>query len=971
MRSIRFDISLVLCLFALLAFPSLAQSPAHFFIGEKELENVEVYSLLETKEGKLYASTNTGVYVYRSGHFEPIASNQQAANRSLFGLVENSDGSIFCHNLGGQIFKIKDAFITLYCTVPEEYITNRIQLFCQDGDLFYFSKGSCLRITDENTFTRVVDTASNDVLGWELSRLIDGRVLISNRQRTGYLEIENGVGQLKEYRNSSGDSAYVMSRSFFYLNDELAILEPYGIYTANGDSKKSLSNDYKNRMFPASKNEVWGLKTSSGLNIFTSKNGEIQVSETYFENYFISAFSASSTGTIYLGTFGSGIIVIPNANMIDHPFGDRLKKIRDFSVTKDNRVFYSQMGNGIMLYDGKTRTIQNEQTHFYNSIFWNEGFDFKTNDEFKGLTYDNYNPTPKEVTLPTLNDVFVVDRNTILLATSKGLFRMGANTFMPQLKWLNFENADHVFNLQESRSRTQAITADTLQKIIYFSDFNGTFSIGKDGVKRELLFKNEKIRCEDILFYDQYLWCATLDNGVLVFDDGKMIKQYTFSSTSNTDRIRQLAIRDNMLYVLSENMVKCMNLISGDIHRIGIAEGAIGGVNKFDLSDDRMWLLIENANILSLDLQQLTQKKNEIHVYLDSIVVADKTIKQSGNHRFSYNQNDFIFYVDHRNPALGEAVRIQYRIKGFENEWNTKAAGTGMIEYKYLPPGNYTFEVFADYYGARSEVKSFAFEIKQPYWLTSWFIIMVGISIIFIFTLILRYRIKILKRREREEMIKKELKSNFVEAELRALRSQMNPHFIFNSLHSIQSLILNSEIESSYDYLVLFSKLVRNVLTYSNEEFIPITSELEFLEVYLKLEKLRFEDDFNFTIELEGEDDVLVPSLIVQPFVENALLHGLHHKTEDKMLSVKFIVEYDHVKCIVEDNGIGRKAAQEIKERQGGGHESFAIKAIRKRLNMYKSQMSGNPGFTITDLVDSDGACGTRVEIILPQKSIF
>ncbi len=126
------------------------------------------------------------------------------------------------------------------------------------------------------------------------------------------------------------------------------------------------------------------------------------------------------------------------------------------------------------------------------------------------------------------------------------------------------------------------------------------------------------------------------------------------------------------------------------------------------------------------------------------------------------------------------------------------------------------------------------------------------------------------------------LEKELIAINLTALRSQMNPHFIFNALNSIQDLVLKEDTEASYDSIVLFAELIRNTLNYSNQDFISIEKELDFLKVYLQLEKLRFGSDFNYTISFNSTENIDVPSLLIQPFIENALVHGLMHKDGKK-----------------------------------------------------------------------------------------
>ena len=205
---------------------------------------------------------------------------------------------------------------------------------------------------------------------------------------------------------------------------------------------------------------------------------------------------------------------------------------------------------------------------------------------------------------------------------------------------------------------------------------------------------------------------------------------------------------------------------------------------------------------------------------------------------------------------------------------------------------------------------------------------------------------------------------------LKALKSQMNPHFIFNSLNSIQDLIIKNEKETSYDYIVLFAELVRSSLNNSNNDFIPIEEEIEFLEVYLKLEKLRFGEDFNYEIIINDIDDIYIPSLIIQPFLENALLHGLMHKKGDKNLTLEFSLDEELV-CVITDNGVGREEAKRIKSRRGASHESFAMNAIKERLNLLSERFNYNYKFEVEDLYDYDIPKGTRITLSIPFKEEY
>jgi LytS/YehU family sensor histidine kinase len=204
--------------------------------------------------------------------------------------------------------------------------------------------------------------------------------------------------------------------------------------------------------------------------------------------------------------------------------------------------------------------------------------------------------------------------------------------------------------------------------------------------------------------------------------------------------------------------------------------------------------------------------------------------------------------------------------------------------------------------------------------------------------------------------------------EMKALRAQMNPHFIFNALNSIQTFMMKNETEQALSYLSRFARLIRNVLDTSQLNIIPVSKEIKMLENYLELEKLRFTDQFTYEITIDDEldaDYTDIPTMVLQPFLENAIWHGLLHKKERGNVSIAFHKVKDRLVCIIQDNGIGRVGAAAL--RQQAGHNSKGLQITRDRLALYNKRFNLDATFDIEDLFDEDGqACGTKVNVWFP-----
>jgi sensor histidine kinase YesM len=216
-----------------------------------------------------------------------------------------------------------------------------------------------------------------------------------------------------------------------------------------------------------------------------------------------------------------------------------------------------------------------------------------------------------------------------------------------------------------------------------------------------------------------------------------------------------------------------------------------------------------------------------------------------------------------------------------------------------------------------------------------------------------------------------EIKKLLAESQLMALRAQMNPHFVFNCLNSIQECIVTQKYGEASKYLNKFSKLFRMVLNNSGKNLVTLNEEKEVLELYLQLEQMRFEKSFCYEMQVDEEletDEILIPSMLVQPYVENALWHGLMHKDGERNLTITFKrISEDIFQCVIDDNGIGRKKSFELKEQQSKAkrHESKGLKISKDRIDVLQKQ-GYHALLEIIDKYDAqNNATGTRVIIEL------
>ncbi|MBA2613208.1 MAG: histidine kinase [Bacteroidetes bacterium] len=226
--------------------------------------------------------------------------------------------------------------------------------------------------------------------------------------------------------------------------------------------------------------------------------------------------------------------------------------------------------------------------------------------------------------------------------------------------------------------------------------------------------------------------------------------------------------------------------------------------------------------------------------------------------------------------------------------------------------------------------------------------------------LLIKYQIKkgIIKEKE-----KLELQNKLLETELRVNRASMNPHFLFNSLNALHNFILNNEIDNASDYLIKFSKIIRKILDSNMHESISLDLEIELLERYLEIENLRFEENINYTIITDDNlvaSSIHIPIMMLQPFIENAIWHGLLNKKGEKIITISFsVIDEKYVYCIIEDNGTGRKKNDVIVLEK----KSLATSFVLQRLELLNKIYNFNCSLVIEDKPNNSG---TIIKITLP-----
>lgn len=423
---------------------------------------------------------------------------------------------------------------------------------------------------------------------------------------------------------------------------------------------------------------------------------------------------------------------------------------------------------------------------------------------------------------------------------------------------------------------------------------------------------------------------------------------------SGTDNDYWLATRNGLVHTDSTLSTFIVYGQNEGLHHTKLSQG-------LERIDNELFIGMPKG-FVRVDIPHLLSGQQNAHVSISQVLVNGKEINKHIPPQLKYSENNIVIHV--AAPIYHESRSVIYytRCVGQMDDWQESGAYDQIYRYQNLKPGRYQFEVKARTPGTTwSNIQTFSFDIKPPFWGTWWFKVLIIAFFAAIGYAIYRFK---LKKDLKEERIKTKLAS----LESQALRAQMNPHFIFNSLNSIKSLILLDRKEEGVTYLTKFSKLVREILKVSKERYIPLHQELELLTIYLDMESLRFHQKFDYTINIDPSINIYrqkVPPLLIQPYVENSIWHGLLHLEGDAHLDISLYEKNDFLYVIIEDNGIGRQASQMVKAKDSiYNKRSQGLKLSKNRIDLVSEFAEVN----IQDLKENDIASGTRVTIKLPSN---
>jgi ligand-binding sensor domain-containing protein len=685
--------------------------------------------------------------------------------------------------------------------------------------------------------------------------------------------------------------------------------------------------------------------------------------------------------------------------LIDSIINEKGVNVEPYRNMRLNDSIFAFCGSGISgigLFNqqtGKYQIINNDFNHsafVYDMVKLNDG--------------QVYTSTPKDIFSYEMNNhkfkpvKFKINRKFESISGVKYFYKIGDNKAVGV-------NASTVYIIDFYTKRADTINISTYLRskkdvssysLIPFYFHDGNLYLGGEKNLYALDIKKQKISLAwennsgvdiDILKFvrDMQLdrsgkiWISTLYNGVIIYDPSsqkwKMLnKDNSCMSNNNVSELvldsenRMWAMNIDKFYLFDTKSFKC--LTSKD-KKEGFPK--LGYCAQMAENDQMMtfnnYPTIQMLDFTNNPINIKTRPTIITSIKLNERDLLNVPLKKDTAFSFLYNENNISFSFTNLCFNNSHNNQYKYKLELIDSTWITSAQP--FVEYKRLPSGNYTFSLQSSNNEGiwDPHIQKIYFSIQPIFYKSWWFVLLMSMSALGL--LYFYYHLKT-NRIKSEVKLTAAYQKKIAEIEMKALRAQMNPHFIFNSLNSIQKFIFEKDEYAASQYLTKFSRLIRLILEHSNQEFVTISSEMEMLKYYIEMEQLRFSNKFEYTLTKSNDvnDSDLIPSMVIQPHVENAIWHGLMHKDESCQLTVVFSKYEDHaIQIVIEDNGVGRTKAEEMKSKHTLKKKSFGSQISNDRIKYFSDLTGSLAKVDIMDKFASDGSSeGTKVMLILPTK---
>ncbi|KAF0152763.1 MAG: signal transduction histidine kinase LytS [Ignavibacteria bacterium] len=978
-------------LFSLTFIASIySQTPSYYHYKSTDgLASATVFEIIQDKEGFIWLATQSGVSRFDGKRFTTYTVEDGLNSNMITSLTLGIKGEIFFATYEKGINILKNGHIKSYYDHTKgklDHITFLINVpSANNNKLLANTRGSYINALEKNNTGKLVNKVvylEQFILN-KIDTLTDGRIIALTKK--GLFEIKNdaarkinieGNPSIESYSlaNSSDGSFYIGSKGNIYSIKNNKVIYTYKVNVGGNNEVSNLLKDKKgNLWFSVMNKGFFKIPYDSKEIINIGKKMNLQTTN-------VNHLFEDKEGNIWLGTYGKGAYCLTNFHLSSYTEEDGLSNNSVHSITKDKsgKVFIGTYNGVNLFYKNKFEHIKKDPVsplteYIHNVKVLNDGVyiagGFPNTDRervvYKGVNYNFHNrptfirtknglnifgTTGNHIKIhrnfflanrfafqdfSILGDSLISNRINDLYEDTDGNIWVGSTFGLCQLS--NFTETSGKVNWDKTYFPSYPVLNSKIRSIYQDSNgkvwFAGDLGIANYDLRSGSISEYKSINGYDLSFSTSIssdkkgrIWIGTM-RGLYLLNGAEII--YLNSKTGlPTDEVLSLFYDEekNILYV-----------------------GTSSGISLLDIKLFDEFLPLPPA------------------IKLISIQAGDSIYTENQKLVFEHEANNIYIEFAGLNFSSPGAMKYKYKLN---NEWIE--TDYNFLNFTSLKHGEYNIAISAKAQNTSwGKPITVSFIVLPRFVETVWFILLIFGLILLLVLAVVVWRIKLLSKKNKDKL---ELTERINELKHQALSAMMNPHFIFNSLNSVQYLINHQKNEEANNYIAMMAKLIRKNLDTAGSGFISLSEEINRLKLYLDLEKLRFQEKFSYEIILGNNvesDSLLIPNMIIQPFVENSLWHGIINSGATGQLTVSFLFEYVEIDSLVSkslvirvtDNGVGIKEASRKKKED---HISKGIQIIEERLKLLSAKMELPKPIILEDLSErNNNSQGTEVIISL------
>lgn len=959
-------------LFVFLCLPlwSIAQNGFLYFSTNKGLASSEIYAVVQDSDGYMWYGTNRGVSRFDGFEFKSFTASDGLPSNSVIEMYYDRFGRIWFSNFDGYLsyyykgkfyvpsfsdtlkiiaknYFIREIYVAKDSTIWLAPARGGIYTVSTDGKIKKYNINSRYQCFFLKDFGDGIITAFNDV-----GLKIEDTLYVENNNGEYYIYgIENAFRKYS-YRIRTGEYLFSVGRKIFHLRNNNII------------SEKTYSSEITNISVDNNKN-FWISLMFNGVHIYKSGNLDDEV-ETFLSGLTPSKMYQDAQGGYWITTTEHGIYYAPSLQFVTYSRYD-YPQLNIMSVASNDDVLY------IGTYSRQVYKLGFSGLKI--SSFTNLMLPKANNSQVKDMVFTT------DGSLWLLgNDLLRLKNDSIVVVDSFShsykLFAKDTNVYAVTKKGINIYSKNNFRQIEYPDLPAPSALYVDENNTVWIGTINGLY-IYKDKKFVFLGEKNPKLkyRINDISKIDKWIILATNGNGIILYN---VQNEKVFPITEKfhnlaSDFINCVTVNKGDVWAGTNNGLSKINIIETSdsvmffVTNFSTGDGLYANEIKDITFNDDYFFLGTSEGLVSFNSKKIKKNTSEPILHIDSVKINDKKVENDTVYKFYSGKNSInIFYKAICFYAENKMI-YKYKLDNYDEKW--LLTKDRFLRFTQLPPGHYTLYITASADGnawSKDYIK-INFIVKKRFRQTLFFYILIAFIMFIAAVVYLNIRFSNLQKEIR-------LNRKMLHLEQKALRAQMNPHFIFNALNSIRRYVLVNDTDNADNYLTNFADLMRKVLENSKKEIIPLSEEIETLKIYMELERMRFDESFTFNIEIDRElnlTNFYVPPMIIQPAIENAIWHGLATLGKNGVLSLSFKKNSESsFTCDVVDNGIGREKSMQI-SKQRKGHKSTGIKNLNERIKAINEIGIMKIDYKTIDLYDAEeNPKGTKVEILFKKLKI-